>query len=68
MELEAQIQESKKKDQEKNKEKEKEKKEGKQKKGKNEKTRKGVNTLMWTKWAGGTEPEEMPGGGLVGGE
>uniref|UniRef100_A0A452SB12 IQ and AAA domain-containing protein 1-like n=1 Tax=Ursus americanus TaxID=9643 RepID=A0A452SB12_URSAM len=46
-----QIQESKKKDQEKNKEKEKEKKEGTQKKGKNEKTRKGVNTLMWTKWS-----------------
>lgn len=66
MELEAQIQESKKKDQEKNKEKEKEKKERKQKKGKKEKTRKGVNThLVWAKWAGGTESEEIPGGRLV---
>ncbi|XP_026334873.1 IQ and AAA domain-containing protein 1-like [Ursus arctos] len=50
MELEAQIQESKKKDQEKNKEKEKEKKEGKQKKGKNEKTRKGEADTMLKVW------------------
>nr|XP_012420844.1 PREDICTED: IQ and AAA domain-containing protein 1-like [Odobenus rosmarus divergens] len=50
MELEAQIQGSKKKDQERNKEKEKEKKERKQKKGKKEKTRKGEADTMLKVW------------------
>ncbi|XP_047551877.1 IQ and AAA domain-containing protein 1-like [Lutra lutra] len=50
MELEAEIQESKRKDQEKNKEKEKEKKERKQKKGKKDKTRKGEADTMLKVW------------------
>lgn len=65
MELEVQVQESKKKDEKKSKE----KKEKKKKKRKGEMTRKGVRHCLdsWTKWAS-TEAQRIPRGRLVLGE
>lgn len=56
MELEMQAQESKRKDQD-------QKKENEKKKEKKEKTGKGVRQLLdvWSRWAGGTKPEGVPG-------